>query len=87
MEDGPEEAEGTYEYGGFTYRLQEAASEVWSVYLDDVYLGVVRSAEPVEDEPGPHYSAHLAGEESEPDGEVTEDWRAALEFLIDAAAQ
>lgn len=87
MEDGPEDAQGIYEYGGQTYRLEEAASEVWSVYLDDIYLGVIRATEPVEGEPGPHYAAKSAGEEYEPDGEVTDDWRAALDFLISESTE
>ena len=63
MEDGPEDADGVYEYGGQTYRLEEAASEIWSVYLDNTYLGVLRVAEPEEDESGPLYTSRVAGEE------------------------
>jgi hypothetical protein len=87
MEDGPEEADGAYEYSGKTYRLDEADSEVWSVYDGDTYLGVVRVAGPVEGEPGPHYVAKLVGEEHDPDTDVTDDWRSALEWLLDQTSE
>ena len=73
MEDGPGDAEGVYECAGQTYRLEEAASGIWSVYLDDTYLGVLRVAEPEEDESGPHYAARVAGEEHDIDGKVMDD--------------
>ena len=46
MKDGPVDAEGVYECGEQTYRLGEAASGIWSVYLDDTYLGVLRVRSP-----------------------------------------
>ena len=87
MEDGPEDAEGVYEYGGQTYRLEEAASGIWSVYLDDTHLGVLRVAEPEADESGHHYTARVAGEEHDNDGEVMDDWRAALDLLIEISTE
>lgn len=38
MEDGPESLEGSCEYGGRTYRLEERDSEVWRVYDGEKYL-------------------------------------------------
>lgn len=50
MEDGPDQVDGKYDFNGNTYRLEEAGSEVWSVYDGDTYLGVVRATEPAEGE-------------------------------------
>lgn len=41
MQDGPEEAEGTYEHAGHSYRLREEESEKWRVFDGDRYLGVL----------------------------------------------
>ena len=87
MEDGPGDADGVYEYGGHTYRLEEAASGIWSVYLDDTYLGVIRVPEPEDDESGPLYTSRVAGEEHEIDGEVMDDWQAALDLLIEISTE
>jgi len=87
MKDGPEDSEGVYEYGEQTYRLEEAASGIWSVYLDDTYLGVLRVPAPEEDESGPHYTARVAGEEHDNDGEVMDDWQAALDLLIEISTE
>jgi hypothetical protein len=40
MEDGPEFAEGSYEFGGTTCRLAEVESQVWRVYEGDTHLAV-----------------------------------------------
>lgn len=45
MENGPEAAEGTYEYAGHRYRLREEESEKWRVFDGDRYLGVVIAVE------------------------------------------
>ena len=87
MEEGPGDAEGVYECAGQTYRLEEAASGIWSVYLDDTYLGVLRVPEPEEDESGPHYTARVASEEHDNDGEVMDDWQAALDLLIEISTE
>ena len=87
MEDGPGDAEGVYECAGQTYRLEEAASGIWSVYLDDTYLGVLRVPEPEEDESGHHYTARVAGEEHDNDGEVMDDWQAALDLSIEISTE
>ena len=87
MEDGPGDAEGVYECAGQTYRLEEAASGIWSVYLDDTYLGVLRVPEPEADESGHHYTARVAGEEHEIDGEVMDDWQAALDLSIEISTE
>lgn len=81
MEDGPEEAEdGGYEYDGKTYRLVERESERWEVYDGDRYLGVVWAR----DTAGPpEYSIDQAGEEGTVDEPFTDDWRRAVETLID----
>jgi hypothetical protein len=86
MEDGPEAAEGIYDYAGKTYRLEERDSEQWSVFDGDTYLGVVERADGVPSREGPVYVAHAAGEEKLPDVEPTDDWQLALEYLIDNTA-
>lgn len=83
MEDGPEAADGRYEYSGKTYRLEERESEQWRVYDDDQYLGVVEVAAGPATREGPLYVCHPAGDETLPDVEPTDDWRIALEYLID----
>jgi hypothetical protein len=84
MEDGPEFAEGAYEFGRTTYRLAEVESQVWRVYDGDTYLGIVTETEPTASERWPHYTAKCDGEE-EADVPSTDDWRAALGHLIDAS--
>jgi hypothetical protein len=86
MDDGPESADGTYEYGAKTYRLEERESEVWSVYDGDRYLGIVERADTTPAREGPVYVAHAAGDEELPDIEPTDDWHLALEYLIDNTA-
>jgi hypothetical protein len=86
MEDGPEEAEGSYEYGGKTYRLEEQESEKWRVYDGDRYLGQVLSAGPPAPEAGFEYTIDLAGEEGKVDEPATDDWQRAMETLIDLSA-
>lgn len=83
MEDGPEEAEGSYEYGGKTFRLVEEESERWQVFGDGVYLGIIAAADG--DREGPLYTFDLAGEEGMRDEPATDDWRRVLETLIDTA--
>lgn len=82
MEDGPEFADGSYEVGGTTYRLAEVELQVWRVYHEDTYLGIVTESDPPGAERWPHYTAKCAGEE-ETDVPPTDDWRAALGHLID----
>jgi hypothetical protein len=82
MEDGPEEADGSYERGGKMYRLVEDRSWEWKVLDGDTYLGVVTQLEPTTE--GNLYSAKCAGEEAN-DVPSTNDWRAALDHLIDSS--
>lgn len=84
MEDGPEDAEGNYPYRDKVYRLVEGESERWSVFDADIYLGVL-VAEPGVDRSGPLYTIDFAGEEGQRDEPATDDWRLALEYLIDHA--
>lgn len=81
MEDGPEFAEGTYEYGGKTYRLEERESERWRVYDGDIYLGQVVAVKGTQGT-GPEYTIDFAGEEDVYDEPATDDWRLVLEYLI-----
>lgn len=83
MEDGPEAAEGHYDYAGKTYRLVEEESERWNVFADGVYLGVLAAADG--ERQGPLYTFDLAGEEGGRDEPATDDWRRGLETLIDVA--
>jgi hypothetical protein len=85
MEDGPEEAEGRYEYGGKTYRLEEQESEKWRVYDGDRYLGQVLLVQS-QSEAGFQYTIDLATEEGKVDEPATDDWQRALETLIDLSA-
>jgi hypothetical protein len=85
MEDGPEEAEGSYDYVGQVYRLVEHDSEKWQVFLEDTYLGVLIATSGSR-ESGPEYTIDLAGEEGLVDEPATDDWRRALETLIDKTA-
>jgi len=82
MEDGPEAAEGSYEYLGKSYRLVEEDSERWKVYADGIYIGILIAADT---DDGPEYTIDLAGEENKVDEPLTDDWRRALETLIDLA--
>ena len=84
MEDGPEFAEGSYEFGGKTYRLAEVESQVWRVYDGNTYLGIVTESDPTDSERWPHYTAKCVGEE-DTDVPATDDWREALGHLIDAS--
>ena len=84
MEDGPEHAEGSYEYNGRVYRLAETVSERWSVYDGGRHLGDV-VAVPGTQESGPEYTIDLAGESV--DEPATDDWQRALETLIDMAGE
>lgn len=86
MEDGPEAAEGSYEYAGVTYRLDERDSERWRV-SDPAgnYLGVLVTTYDVAGEPWPHYTCTLAGDEDTVNAATTDDWRAALDHLISEA--
>jgi hypothetical protein len=86
MEDGPEAAQGTYAYAGKTYRLEERASERWSVYDGNTYLGVVEVADGAPTREGPIYVAHASGDEALTDVEPTDDWQRAIEYLIDTTA-
>jgi hypothetical protein len=85
VEDGPEGAEGTYEYAGRTYRIEERDSERWRLYDGDHYVGQV-IALPGTRETAPKYTPDSAGEEDKYDEPATDDWRLVLESLIDNAA-
>jgi hypothetical protein len=83
MEDGPEAAEGSYEYAGVTYKLEERDSEQWRVTdSNGKYLGVLVTSYDVVDEPWPHYTCKIAGEEDTVSDATTDDWRSALDHLI-----
>ena len=83
MEDGPEAADGTYEYGDKQYRLEEQESEVWSVFDGTRLLGVLAAT--TGPERGPFYTVKLA-DEAEYRDEAIDDWEAALDYIIDASA-
>ncbi len=79
MEDGPENAEGSYDYAGKTYRLEERDSELWRVYEGDQYLGDVVAVTGISDPGGPTYLARRNGEAVRDGAPTTDDWRSALE--------
>ena len=65
MEDGPEFAEGSYDFAGKTYRLAEVDSQVWRVYDGDTYIGIVTETDATAAEPWPRYTEHSAGDETD----------------------
>ncbi len=81
MEDGPEAAEGNYPYRDKIYRLVEVESERWQVLDADVYLGQLVAVDGGRQ--GPQYTIDFAGQEDQVDEPATDDWRRALEVLID----
>jgi hypothetical protein len=81
MEDGPEEAESRYEYNGRVYRLAERESERWEVFDGETYLGVLIALKGA-GTTGPVYTIDPAGADPQ-EKEATDDWRRALETLID----
>jgi hypothetical protein len=81
MEDGPESAEGRYEYGDKTYRLEERESETWSVFEGARLIGTLIATAAV-DERGPLYTVRL-DHEGATVSESIDDWEAALDYLID----
>jgi len=85
MEDGPESTEGTYEYAGKTYHLDERDSEQWPVLDGEKWLGTIRSAPKLSDG-SPEYTIDFAGEEGKYDEPASDDWRRAVEYIIDNAA-
>ena len=82
MEDGPESAEGRYSYGTTTYRLVEEESERWAVYDGDELIGMLAATTSDEDR-GPFYTVRFAGD-AEFRPQSTDDWQAALDYLITA---
>ena len=76
-----------YSYGGYTVRLTQVAGMPgqWRVESDDKYFGLVKTADPVNGEPGTHFATHFAGEEDIPPTTVDGDWTKAVRFLIDAS--
>ena len=83
MEDGPELAEGSYEYNGKTYRLDERESERWRVLDDGVHIGSVIAVSRNETD-GVLYTIEVRGD-SGPQPDLTDDWARAIETLIDIA--
>ena len=90
MDEGSDEVASDYEWEGKTYQLEESSTRRWSVYDGDLLLGTVVKVDPDdgpdEEEPWPHFHAQLPGEETEPAGELSDDWRAALENLLEATS-
>jgi hypothetical protein len=58
IEDGPESAEGRYEYGDKVYRLEERESETWSVFGGPRLIGTLITT-PAVDERSPLYTVRL----------------------------
>ena len=83
MEDGPEDAQGSYDYAGKTYRLEERDSEVWRVSDGDKYLGDVIAVTGISAPGGPTYLARCDGEDVMDGAPTTDDWRSAVQYLID----
>lgn len=88
MADGAQEIDSSYDWEGKTYQLEEISTNHWTVFDGERYLGVIIASELDEDDenPLPNYESRLAGEETESTGDGTDDWRSALEDLLDATA-
>ncbi|MGO4690415.1 hypothetical protein [Glaciibacter sp. 2TAF33] len=74
-----------YDYDGHTLTLMysEDKAGVWEVYDGATYLGIVLQAE-AGTEHG--YATRLPGEEDDDrDDDSTDDWRAAVQYLVDTA--
>lgn len=84
MEDGPEEANGSYSYSGKTYRLDERESHQWRVLDDGVHIGTVLEVSTTP-EAGVQYTIEVADGRG-PEPETTDDWQRAIETLIDLAS-
>ena len=84
MEDGPEKANGSYEYAGRTFHLRENDRERWFVYDAGIHIGTL-VARPGQQASVPEYSIDIADGYGVVDEAVTDDWRRALETLIDQA--
>jgi hypothetical protein len=83
---GPEVAEGSYKYWGKTYRLEERDGQVWRVYDTDRYLGDLVAVTGVADKGGPTFLARYDGDDVMLEPPTTDNWRAALEYLIDRSS-
>lgn len=83
MEDGPEEANGSYEYNGKQYRLDERESHQWRVFDDGVHIGTVIEVSTTP-EAGVLYTIEVAGGAGR-EQETTDDWQRAIETLVDLA--
>jgi len=81
MEDGPEQAAGSYTLDGVAYDLEERESEIWCVTAPDGrYVGDV-VAEQVVGVDGPRYTVRFPDDRT-PEPEFVEGWQSALEYLI-----
>jgi len=83
MEDGPEDANGSYEYNGKSYRLDEGESHQWRVFDDGVHIGTVLEVLTSPDE-GVLYGIEIADGQGR-EQETTDDWQRAIETVIDLA--
>lgn len=84
MEDGPEEANGSYEYLGRKYRLEERDSHEWRVFDDGVHIGTVIELSTTPDS-GVLYTIDVADGQGKQE-DTTDDWQRAIETLIDLAS-
>lgn len=73
-------------YSGNHYRLEETETGKWSVFNGNAYLGRL-VAVAGDRESGPLYTIDLVGEEGQVGEPATDDWRRALEVLIDLASE
>lgn len=83
MEDGPEGAEGRYDYAGKTYSLEERESEVWRVTDGERYVGDLVAHGGAHTEGGATYVPRLADAPRDEVLPAIDDWQAALEWMID----
>jgi len=86
MEDGPEDADGTYDYAGKTYRLEERDSEVWQVFDGDRHLGDLIAKGGPHTPGGPTYVPHCVGTDNSEELPPSDHWQAVLEWLVDQSA-
>lgn len=84
-DDGPETAGGSYLFGDRTYRLVATGLDSWQIFDGPTLLGEVLRTRPESGSLWPEYAARSVDEDT-PDLPATDDWRAAVEHLIDVAS-
>ena len=83
MSDGPELADGTFEYHEKRYRVEEEEPERWFVYDGERHIGDIEHTADLAGRDASLYICHAADSTDRAEAEPMEGWRVALEYLID----